>query len=175
MNLRLRSPNFLLEMAGEGGWFYNGGMGNFGKFFRYLVGRELLTLLFYEDPPPSMLPTMPFSNFGQPSLPSTCLSPPTPNPTALSAVPFHWLNGWSCHISCANLRNDNMDLHISSLGTLVPEGLWCMFYATTHEVFWDLTQCVFLLALWFDIIHTKHSQHTQGLADWHTYINLDLK
>ena len=38
--------------------------------------------------------------------------------------------------------NDDMYLHMSSLGTVVPEGSWCMFYATGHQVYWGLTQNV---------------------------------
>ena len=50
-----------------------------------------------------------------------------------------------------------MDLHISSLGTLVPEGTWCVFYATRHQVYWGLTQCGFLLVLGFDITHKTYT------------------
>ena len=32
----------------------------------------------------------------------------------------------------------------------------------------------FLLVHWFDITHTKHTQHTQGPVDWHTHINIYL-
>ena len=74
--------------------------------------------------------------------PPTSLSPPTPTPTVLPVVLFLWLNGWSHHIWCANLLNDNMDLHISSLGTLVPERPWCVFYGTRCQVCWALTNHV---------------------------------
>ena len=69
--------------------------------------------------------------------------PPTPSfsvtfnhhPTALSIVLFLWLNGWLCHIWCAILLNDIMDLpmlSLDSLRTLVllyldPKGPWCVF------------------------------------------------
>ena len=46
------------------------------------------------------------------SLTPNSLSPPTTTPTVLSVVQFLWLNGWSHHIWCANLLNDNMDLHM---------------------------------------------------------------
>ena len=61
--------------------------------------------------------------------------PPSPHFKILSNHPFHvasnstltapfvvlflWLNGWSRHIWCNVLYNDNMDLNISSFGTLV--------------------------------------------------------
>ena len=48
----------------------------------------------------------------------------------------------SQHIWCAILHNDNMDLNMSSLGTLVPEEPWCMFYATRCQVYWGLTHSV---------------------------------
>ena len=57
---------------------------------------------------------------------------PPPTPTVLSAVLFVWLNKWSHHIWCAVFLPDNMDLHMSSLGTLVPERPWCVFYAIRH-------------------------------------------
>ena len=53
------------------------------------------------------------------SNPSPHLLPSTPTPTVLSVALFLWLNGWFCHIWCAILPNDNIDLHMSSLGTLV--------------------------------------------------------
>ena len=57
--------------------------------------------LFYEDLP--VLPT-PFFKFCPPPLPPTSQLPPTPTAT------FHVL------------LNDNMDLHMSIIGALVPEG-----------------------------------------------------
>ena len=65
------------------------------------------------------------------------LSPLTSIPTAFSVVLFLWLNGWSCHIWCAILFNNNMDLHMSSLDTLVPQRPWWVFYATRCQVYWS--------------------------------------
>ena len=53
-----------------------------------------------------------------PILPTPHLQPPPP---LFSVVLFLWLPGWSRHIWCAILLNGNMDLLMSSLGTLVPE------------------------------------------------------
>ena len=100
----------------------------------------------------------PFSSFVPP--PPTSQSPLTSTPTVLSVVLFLWLNVWSHHIWCAILHNENMDLHTPSLVTLVPEGTWCVFYATRCKVYWALTQCGFLLVLWFDITHTNTQIHT---------------
>ena len=107
-----------------------------GKFLKSLdiVARGVLTSLF--------LKTLPH---------------PTPLsiPTVLSVVLFLWLIKRSCHIWCAVLLNDNMDLHMSSLGTLVPEGPWCVFYATRRQVYWGLTHNV--VFYWYsDLISHTH-------------------
>ena len=67
-----------------GGGGFNGGN---GKFLNYLdiVGRRVLTPLFYKDPP--ILPILLFSNVVHPQ--TSPLSPPTPLPsTVLSVVMF---------------------------------------------------------------------------------------
>ena len=40
-----------------------------------------------------------------------------------------------------DVLNDDMDLHMSSLGTLVPEGPWCVFYVTRlkSDTMWFFT------------------------------------
>ena len=57
------------------------------------------------------------------------LTPPPPTLSVLSVVLFLWLNGWLHHIWFAIFLNDNMDLHMTNLGTLVSEWPWCVFYA----------------------------------------------
>ena len=100
------------------------------------------------------------------------LSPPTPTPTVLSVVLSLWLNGWSRHIWCAILLNDSRDLHMSSLGTLVPEGPRCAFYATKQGVkvpeVWHI--------LWFftgtQILYQTHTHthtHARTHARTHTH------
>ena len=134
---------FLLEM-GEGGGARNGGL-----------VRGVLTLLFYED---LLYCLPPFQILSTPS--PTSLSPPTPTPPiALSVVMFLWLNGWSRHIWCAILLNYNMDLYMSSLGTLVPEGPGCVFHATKHQVYRSLTQNV--VFHWYsDLISNTNTHNT---------------
>ena len=84
---------------------------------------------------------------------------------------FLWLNAWSCHSWCFVSLNDITDLHMSSLGILVPEWPSSMFYATRRQVYWGLTQCVFLLLLWFDFTHSQTKiQHTQGQWDKYKYM-----
>ena len=153
----------LLEMGGSqewgrGGWFYNGGDGKCLKS-SYIVGERMLSPLFYADLPISPTTTSPFSNFIEP-LPSplpppplTSLSPPTPIPTDFSIFLFLWLNRWSCHIW--------MHLHMSSLGTLVPEGPWCMFYATRHKFaeVWHI-MCFYCTLIWYHTQTDKYKQHT---------------
>ena len=39
-----------------------------------------------------------------------------------------------------DLLNFIMDLHLSSLGTLVPEGPCCVFYVTRHQVYRGMTR-----------------------------------
>ena len=81
----------------EGGWFYNGRDGKFLKSLQ-IVGRGVLIPLFYEDPLYSLPSFFKFCPTPSP----TSLSPPISTRTALSVM-------------------DNMDLHMSSLGTLEPE------------------------------------------------------
>ena len=99
----------------------------------------------------------PFFKFCQPP---PFLLPPTPTLPALSVVLFLWLDGWSRYIICTILLNDIMDLQMPSVGTLVPEGPWCVFYATRRQVYWGLTKCGFLLVLWFCYHIHKHTTHS---------------
>ena len=98
------------------GWFYNGGWGLFKV--------SLHTWQRGANPPilwrPTLLPTPLFFKFCPThSSPPISLSPSNASPTVPSLDLFLWLNGWSCHIWCVILLNDNMDIHMSSLGTLV--------------------------------------------------------
>ena len=104
-------------------------------------------------PPFQSLPT-------HPPLPAQPHFPVTSNChlTVFSAVMFLWLNRWSCHIWCVILLNDNMDLYMSSLGTLVPEGPWCVFHATRRQVYWSLTHNV-VFDWYSDFISITHSTH----------------
>ena len=156
---------FLLEMGGRQEW---GGVGFI------MVGWGLFKFSLHSWQRGANLPIVcrptlyclhPYFQFclthPLPPLPCQLQCPP---PTVPSVNLFLWLNGWSCHIRCVILLNDNMDLHMSSLGTLVPEEPWCVFYATRRQVYWGLAHVVFYS--YSDLIsHTqthKHTQHTQG-------------
>ena len=142
-----------------GGWFYNGRDGKFLKSL-YLVGRWVLTLLFYEEPP--YIAYYLFFKFC-PTLPHFRVTS-SPYSHCSFCCPV-------CLISCAILRNDNMDLHMSSLVTLVPEVPSCILCNKAPSLLRSDT-CGFLLVLWFDITHTKHTQHTRGPVNLHTHINI---
>ena len=119
-----------------------------------------------------VLPTSSFSNFVL--HPPASLSPPSTTRTVLFVDQFLCLNGWSCHILCAILLNGNMDLHMSNLGTLVPERPWCVFYAR-RQVYWGLTHVFFTGTLIGYHIHTNTETHTaqsgaSRLADPYKYI-----
>ena len=50
---------------------------------------------------------------------------------------------------------------MSRLDTLVPDGPWSLFYTTRCQVYWGVTQIVFLVVLWFDITYTNTHTPTQ--------------
>ena len=123
-----------------------------------IVGRVFLTPIFYEDPPYIAYPRFQI-------LSNTLPRPPSSTPIVFFVFLFLWLNGWSRHIWRVILLNDNTDLQMSTLGTLVQEGPCCVFYATWCQVYWCLTQN-FLLVLWFDITQTQK----QGAHSGHTHV-----
>ena len=123
--------------GGEGGWEIftrNGGSQEWGGGWFKMGGLEIFKVFLHSwqrvaNPPFLWRP--PHSPYCQPPLfqilsttPTTSLSPPAPTPTVLSGVLFLSLNGWTHHIWCAILLNDNMDLYVqpwylSSLGTMM--------------------------------------------------------
>ena len=109
--------------------------------FLYIVGRGVLTT-FYEDILYCLCPP-PFFKF--------CPLPPLP------LLPCH-LRIW-----CAILLNDNIDLYMSSLGTLVPEGPWYLFYATRCQFYWGLAYNV--VFQWYSdlISHTHKHKNTHNI------------
>ena len=108
------NKNFLLEFGGKPGMVRGRG---YGKFLKSLciVCRRVLTPYFMNTPTLYYLP--PFLKFCP--IPPFPHFPVTSNPqlTLLSVVLFLWMNGYLCHIWCAILLNDNMHLHMLSLGT----------------------------------------------------------
>ena len=101
-----------------------------------------------------------FSKFVHPPLQLPYhLQAPSSTPTALFVTLFLWLNGWLCSIWCVILLNDIVDIHMLSLGTSIPEGTCCVFYATRHQSHWGLTHNAFFAVtlIWF---HTHTHTHT---------------
>ena len=78
-------------------------------------GANPLILWRTSPPTPNIAYLLPFSNFVHPppSPAPTSLSPSNITSTVLSVVMNLWLNEWSCHIWCAILLKDNMDLYMS--------------------------------------------------------------
>ena len=120
--------------------------------------------------PSPILPTPLFSNFVQ-SPPPTYLLPPNPTPNIFSVVLFLWLNGWSHHIWCAFLLNDNMNLHILSLGTLVPKGPWCMLCNKASSLLRSDTCGFYSTPIWY---HKHTNTHNTLRGHWQTHINIYL-
>ena len=135
----------------NGGKARNGGVG-------FIMGGYCLCPLFQmlSTPPP----------------PPTFLSPPTSPPLFfLLSCLFSWMGD---HTTFDVLFSDNINQHMSSLGSLVPEGPGCVFYAIRHHVYFGLTHTICHIYL---IRHTqtqKHTHHTQRPVDWHTHINIYL-
>ena len=127
-------------------------------------------------PPPLCIAyrTHPFLKFCPHTPNPTFLSPPTPTATVFSVVMFLWQKGWSCHIWCATLLNDNMDLYVPSLGTLVPEGSWCVFHATRRQVYWSLKHTVVFYWYCYLISVTHNIQNTFRGHETKTHINIYL-
>ena len=130
-------------------------------FIRTALLCSLLTDGSYPPPYFMQTPFIAYSPFFQilSNLPPP--SPPMFNPTALFNVLFLWLNGWSCHIWCVILLSRIMDLYMSSLGTLVPEVPYFVFYATRRQVYWGLTHNVFFCWYSESISHTQTQTSTQ--------------
>ena len=121
----------------------------------------------------------PFSNFIQPHFPVA--SYPHPNCSFCCLVSLTERVIVAPHLM-RYFTYDIKDLYMSSIGTLVPERPWCVFYGTRHQVYWviEVWQIVwFFLVLWFDITHPKtckhtETQHTLGPVGWHTHIKIYL-
>ena len=132
-----------------------------------MVGRGVLALLFYEDPP--TLPNQPFSNFVQSSFPVAS------NPHPQCSFCLVSLVEWVIVPHLIYIFNI-MDLHMLSLGTLYQKDLDCVLCNKASSLLRSDTWCGFLLVFWFDITHTHthiDTQHTQGgsrLTDLYEYI-----
>ena len=110
----------------------------------------------------------PLSNFVQPIPPLPChLKPLTP-----LFFLFSCFFGWMGDHATFDVLHYLADLQMSSLGTLVPEGPWCMFYATRHKFaeVWHI-MCFYCTLIWYHTQTDKYKQHTQGYSrKTHPYI-----
>lgn len=86
----------------------------------FIVGRGLLTPPFYEKPLSCLLFFFKFC--------------PIPR----------WLH-WLLQIWSVTLLNNIMDIHMLSLGILIPEGPSYVFYATRDQIYWGLRHIFFCL------------------------------
>ena len=121
-------------------------------------------------PPP---PLPPFFELFPPLTPHALrLQPATSIPIALLLPCFFcWMGD---RATFYDLLNFIMDLHLSSLGTLVPEGPCCVFYVTRHQVYWGMTRnMVFAFSQIYYNTHTqtKTCNTLRGQIDWHGHIN----
>ena len=109
-----------------------------------IVGRGVLSPLFYEDP--TIFPTLPVLPC---CLQSVC------TPTDQSVVFFLWLNRWLRHI-CVLFYS-----MISWMYTCRALGPWCIFMqqAVKFTEVWHMM--FFLFVLWYDITHAYTHIHTQ--------------
>ena len=125
-----------------------------------IVGRGFLTPYFMKTPPILHTHTpAPFQILSDPPFPL----PPISTPTVLFVVLFLWQNGWSRRIWCSIWWY--YWLHMSHLGTFVPEGPCCVFYARRRQVYWGLTHMAFcwysnLISNAHTYTHTQTQRHT---------------
>ena len=75
------------------------------------------------------------------------------------------LNGGSCH-RCYFLLNGTMDLHMPSLGTLVPQGPCASFMEQGINLLRSNTWLHFFPVLWFDVTHIKTKTHGTHWGLW---------
>ena len=142
--------------GGVWGWFYIGGDGEIFKVSLHSWQRKANPPILWSPTPYCLPPLLQILSTPPSHVPVTS----APNPTVVSAGLFLWLNGCSRHIWCAVFLTDDMDLHILSLGTLVPERPWCVFYAIRHLI---ITGTL----IWY---HTqKHTAHSGTSTLTHPY------
>ena len=83
---------------------------------------------------------------------------------------FGWMDLTTFDVLFYLMLNDNIDLHMLSLGTLVPEGPWCVFHATRLNFTEVWHNVVFY---WYsDLLSRTHTAHSGAsrLTHWYKYI-----
>ena len=128
---------------------------------------------FMKTLPPILPIPYPFFKFCQPA-PFHFLVTYNSHFSVLFVALLLWLlNGWSHHIWYTALLNDNMDLMMLRLGTIVPERPWCVLYARglTHDLVFDWYPDLMSHTRARACTHT-HTHCTHGPIEWHTHINI---
>ena len=114
----------------------------------HIVGRRVLTPLFYEDP--LYISKLPFFKFCPTPLPC-CLQPP-----ALLLILLCYFFGWMGDHATFDVLFYSM---ISWMYICRALGSWCMFYATRCQVYWVLT-CDVVFCWYSNLIsHTQTHMH----------------
>ena len=118
---------------------------------RFIVGRGFLTPLYFMKTLLYCIPPPFFQILSKP--PSF---PVTSNPH--SHCSFF---GWICDTATFDVLVYLMILWIYTCRALVPEGTWCVFYATRHQVYRGLIDNV--VFCWYSnlISHTQTHAHTK--------------
>ena len=143
-------------------------MGGWGLKFLYIIGRCMLTPLFYDEP--SLLPTLSFFKFC-PTF-SYHLQPPPPLFFLLSC--FFGSMGDCSTFDVLFYFNNNMDLHMMSLGILDLDACF-MQQGVKFTKVWDVMLFFTGTLVWHHTqTHNHTPQHTPGPVDWHTHININI-
>ena len=134
------------------------GMGNFFKVCWHSWQRVANPLFLWR---PSYIAYPPFLKCCPPTHPQHLCHLQSPPPLFfLLPCFFSWMGDHTTHhIWCAILLNGNIDPHVSSLGSLVPEGPWYVFSAIRHQIYWGLTHTIKVKYICYHT-HTNFQTHT---------------
>ena len=125
------------------------------------VARGFVTPPYLWKPP--ILPSPPFSNFVH--------HPPKPLLPLLFLLPyfFDWIDDHATF--GVILLDDIMDLHMSILGTLVPEEPCCVFYTKGIKFteVWHIMKFLASTLIWYHKQKQRHTTHTRAKRLTHPY------
>ena len=124
---------------------------NLESWYGSIVGRGVLTPLFYEDPP--ILPRLLFQFLSNPSPPFPChlqCSPPF-------LIQLSCFSGWMGDHATSDVLSYLMVSWMYPCQAWRP---WCVFYATRRHVYWGLTHDVVLC--WYSDLISHTQKHTSN-------------